>query len=77
METLKYIVQQCVLNQTNEYWLLFDALLACIAICNKLQVDVNTAATHVLPYKLGEADSKLEILYARIGGEDLGFWHHS
>jgi hypothetical protein len=72
METLMYIVQQCVLNQIKDYCLFTDALLACIAICNKLQVDVNTRATHVSPYKLGEADAKLENLYARVGGEAFG-----
>ena len=50
----------------------FDAIVACIAICKKVQVDMNTRATHVLPQKLEEANTKLEILYAQIGGEAFG-----
>lgn len=35
-------------------------------------MDVNTRATHVPPYRLGEADLELKILYARIGGDTFG-----
>jgi hypothetical protein len=33
---LNPIVQQCVLNQTMGYWLLFDALHVKLSICLKL-----------------------------------------
>lgn len=42
IETLQFVVQQYFLNHTRGYWLFFDASVACIVICMKLQVDWNT-----------------------------------
>lgn len=52
--------------------MLIYAPLACITICKKLKVDMNTRVAHVSPYMLGEADLKLDILYARIEGVAFG-----
>jgi len=44
VDTLKPIVEQCVLNQTRGYWLLFYVLNVAITICMKVRVDYNCQA---------------------------------
>lgn len=62
-------------NLEQGYWLLFNALVACIVICRKLQVDVNTRATHMQPYVLGEIDFDLEMCMLELHVKPLVFWH--
>jgi len=72
VDTLKLVVEQCVLNQIRGYWPLFDALNVAITICMKLRVDYNHQVVQVPPLAYGAIDDELEILYGCMVAKTMG-----
>ena len=65
-QTLNPVVQQCVLNQTRGYWLLSDALAAAFRMSIELQGVYDQCSSVVPPLQVGDFESEIEILKARM-----------
>jgi hypothetical protein len=65
-QTLNPVVQQCVLNQTRGYWLLFDALAATFRMSIELQGVHEQRSSVAPPLQVGDFKSEIEILKARM-----------
>ena len=65
-QTLNPVVQQCVLNQTRGYWLLSDALAAAFRMSIQLQGVYDQSASVIPPLQVGDFESEIEILKARM-----------
>ena len=65
-QTLNPVVQQCVLNQTRGYWLLSDALAAALRMSIELQGVYDQSASVIPPLQVGDFESEIEILKARM-----------
>ncbi len=63
IETFNPMVKQCVLNQTQGFWLLSNALQVALTISVKLHVDVDRRTIVEPLLQRGNCVSKLEILY--------------
>jgi len=56
------VVKQCILNQTQGYWLLFDALNATLLINVCMQNQIQQSEITPLNFVRGDFDSKLTTL---------------
>ncbi len=54
------IVQQCVLNQSQGYWLVVDALVYIFSLCNMMKCETSSIEALNYPLIQGNFDSKLQ-----------------
>jgi hypothetical protein len=62
IKTLLLVVNQCILNQSNGFWLLFDALFVAFTFDYKLQKEVHTMEAFFQPLVQGDFDSKFQYM---------------
>ena len=70
-ETLRPVMQQCILNQSRGYWLLSDALYAAFHISIHLQNEYDRRLLAVPTLRCGQMDSELQLLYGRMAFESI------
>ncbi len=69
--TLMPIVKQCVLNQSQSYWLLLDALGSAFSLCIVIKVDVCETQALNQPFLRKDFDSKVQEFKLRMMGQVL------
>ncbi len=69
--TLMPIVKQCVLNQSQGYWLLLDALGSAFSLCIVIKVDVCKTQALNQPFLRKDFDSNIQEFKLRMMGQVL------
>jgi len=62
IETLLPVENQCILNQSNGFWLLSDALVDAFTLVANLQKEVHAMEAFFQPLVQGDFDSKLQYM---------------